>query len=40
MDIQREKLQLLIKIAETEDVEILKAIRIILESEKKINKIK
>ena len=35
MDIQLEKQQLLIKIAETDDVEILKAIRIILESENK-----
>lgn len=35
MDIQREKQQLAKKIAETDDIEILKAIRIILESENK-----
>jgi len=38
MDIQREKQQLAKKIAETDDIEILKAIRIILESEKKSTK--
>ena len=38
MDIQREKQLLAKKIAETDDIEILKAIRIILESEKKLTK--
>jgi len=38
MDIKEEKLKLSKKIAETDDVEILKAIRIVLESEKKLTK--
>ena len=38
MNIELEKSELVKKIAETDDVEILKAIRIILESEKKSTK--
>ena len=38
MDIKAEKLKLSKKIAETDDVEILKVIRIVLESEKKLTK--
>jgi hypothetical protein len=38
MNIELEKSELLKKIAETDDVEILKAIRIVLESEKKSTK--
>ena len=38
MNIQQEKLKLFKKIAETDDVAILKAIRIILESEEKSTK--
>lgn len=38
MDIEREKQELAKKIAETDDIDILKAVRIVLESEKKSTK--